>query len=182
MNNLEDRISSSVHTILYILNKIGGKGDFHKIFKVMYFADQKHLARYGSLITEDQYIAMKNGPVPSMAYDILKALRGQGMHSNDREKFSQFFKLIDSYNIETTINADLDELSEAAIKCLDESIDENAAFDFDKLTDKSHDAAWDVTNRDCEIPLEEIAKAGGANDAMVKYIHNTLENQYATLA
>lgn len=182
MNNLEDRISSSVHTILYVLEKLGGKGDFHKIFKVMYFADQKHLTRYGSLITEDQYIAMKNGPVPSMAYDILKALRGQGLHSNDKEKFTQFFNLIDTYNIEAIKTADLDELSKSAIKCLDESINENSTFDFDSLTKKSHDAAWDETNSDCEIPLESIAKAGGANDAMVKYIQNTIENQYATLA
>jgi uncharacterized phage-associated protein len=182
MNNLEDRISSSVHTILYILEKIGGKGDFHKIFKVMYFADQKHLTRYGSLITEDQYIAMKNGPVPSMAYDILKALRGQGLHSNDREKFNQYFKLIDNYNIESKIKPDHDELSDAAIKCLDESIIENQDFDFDKLTDKSHDSAWEVTTRDCEIQIVEIAKAGGANDALLNYINNSLENKYSTFA
>lgn len=181
MNNLEDRISSSVHTILYILENLGGKGDFHKIFKVMYFADQKHLTRYGSLISDDQYIAMKNGPVPSMAYDILKALRGQGMHSDDKDKFSKFFKLIDSYNIEAIEKPDLDELSESAVNCLNESINENANFDFDGLTEKSHDTAWDETNRDCEIPIELIAKAGGANDAMVNYINSTLENQFAKL-
>ena len=181
MNKLEDRISSSVHTILYILHKIGGKGDFHKVFKVMYFADQKHLTRYGSFITEDQYIAMKNGPVPSMAYDILKALRGQGMHSTDREKFSNFFSLIDNYTIEANVPVDLDELSEASISCLEESINENAGFDFQKLTDKSHDAAWNSTISDCEIPIEEIAKAGGANEAMLKYIQDTLHIQHAPL-
>jgi Protein of unknown function (DUF4065) len=45
----------------------------------MYFADHKHLSRYGSAITDDTYIAMANGPVPSMAYDILKSLRGEGL-------------------------------------------------------------------------------------------------------
>jgi uncharacterized phage-associated protein len=181
MTTLEDRISSSIHTILYILHKIGGKGDLHKVFKVMYFADQKHLTRYGSFITEDQYIAMKNGPVPSMAYDILKALRGQGMHSNDREKFSKYFTLIDNYIIQATVPVDLDELSEASIACLEESINENAGFDFQKLTDKSHDAAWMSTISDCEIPIEEIAKAGGANEAMLKYIQDILHIQHATL-
>jgi hypothetical protein len=181
MNNIEDRISNSVHTILYILEKLGGNGDFHKIFKIMYFADQKHLSRYGSIISEDQYIAMKNGPVPSMAYDILKALRGQGMHSSDKEKFEKFFKLIESYTVEAIQKPDLDELSESAVECLGEAINENKSFDFDSLTIKSHDKAWDASNRDCEIPIILIAEAGGANEEMLKYIDLSLQNKYAPL-
>jgi uncharacterized phage-associated protein len=181
MLNVEERISLSVNTILYILNKLENGGDFHRVFKIMYFADQKHLAKYGSLITDDQYIAMKNGPVPSMAYDILKALRGEGLHVSDKDKFSKYFKLTGRYMVESVSIADLDELSESAINCLDESIVENSNYDFNGLTDKSHDDAWNSTTSDCEMKIESIAKAGGANDEMINYISVSLENQKAIL-
>jgi uncharacterized phage-associated protein len=181
MISIEDRISSSVHTMLFVLEKLGGKADFHKIFKIMYFANQKHLARYGSLFNEDQFIAMKNGPVPSMSYDILKALRGQGLHSSDKERFEGYFKLLDYFTVEAKTNSDLEELSESAIGCLMESISENEKIDYDGLTAKSHDAAWDNTNRDGDMSIEDIAKAGGANNEMVKYIYTTLENHNAVV-
>ena len=181
MNALEDKISLSVHSVLYILDKLEGKGDFHKIFKILYFADQKHLTRYGSFFTDDQYVAMKNGPVPSMTYDILKALRGQGLHSNDQDKFRKFFNLIDTYNVEAKIKPDLDELSESAIQCLNESISENKKYNFDELTERSHDLAWDKTSRDYEMDMEYIAEAGGANPTMIEYIKTNIENQSAKL-
>jgi uncharacterized phage-associated protein len=40
----------------------------------MYFADRKHLEKYGRFICGDSYVAMKHGPVPSEIYDILKAV------------------------------------------------------------------------------------------------------------
>ncbi len=181
MNTLEDRISLSVHSVLYILDKLGGKGDFHKIFKILYFADQKHLTRFGAFFTDDQYVAMKNGPVPSMTYDILKALRGQGLHSNDQDKFKKYFNLLDSYNVESSVKPDLDELSESAIQCLNESISENKKYNFDELTELSHDLAWEKTGRDCEINVEYIAEAGGANPSMIEYIKTNIENQQAKL-
>ena len=181
MSALEDRILLSVHSVLYILEKLEGKGDFHKIFKILYFADQKHLTRYGSFFTDDQYVAMKNGPVPSMTYDILKALRGQGLHSNDQDKFRTYFNLIDTYNVEAKIKPDLDELSESAIKCLNESISENKKYNFDELTERSHDLAWDKTSRDCEMNVEYIAEAGVANPTMIEYIKTNIENQSAKL-
>jgi len=57
----------AVSAILYISKRlIEAEGniepDFHKIFKILYFADQKHLANYGRPIIGDHYIAMEHGP------------------------------------------------------------------------------------------------------------------------
>jgi uncharacterized phage-associated protein len=52
-------------TLLFILQQLNGQSDFIKILKVLYFATQKHLARYGRAIVEDDFIAMPKGPVPS---------------------------------------------------------------------------------------------------------------------
>jgi uncharacterized phage-associated protein len=44
----------------------------YDIIKSLFLADRAHLNRYGRPITYDNYVAMKYGPVPSLAYDLLK--------------------------------------------------------------------------------------------------------------
>ena len=41
---------TSIQAILYIVNRIEGKKDFHKIFKILYFADQMHLSKYAKAL------------------------------------------------------------------------------------------------------------------------------------
>ena len=60
--------------ILYVASKLQ-ETTFHRIVKLLYFADKLHLERYGRFITGDRYIAMEYGPVPSNVYDMLKAAR-----------------------------------------------------------------------------------------------------------
>jgi uncharacterized phage-associated protein len=43
-----------------------------EILKTLFLADRAHLNRYGRPITFDEYVAMQDGPVPSLAYDVLK--------------------------------------------------------------------------------------------------------------
>ena len=181
MVKLEDKITTTINSILYIIQELGGKGDFHKIFKLLYFADQKHLTRYGSLISDDQYIAMNNGPVPSMAYDILKALRNEGLLAKLKNQVEPYFELISDYMIRAKVSPDLDELSESELSCINEAIKENKDLDFQELTRKSHDAAWEKASQDCEIKTDDIAEAGGANKYMIEYINHVRENQNAGL-
>ncbi len=64
----------AIEVILYIANRVPHP-TFHLIFKIMYFADKAHLERYGRFICGDSYVAMRNGPVPSVTYDMLKGIR-----------------------------------------------------------------------------------------------------------
>lgn len=175
----QDKILTTINALLFVLEKLGGKGDFHKLFKILYFADQKHLIRYGSLITDDNYIAMNNGPVPSMAYDILKALRGQGLLEYFKSNFENYFQLTSNHIVESIVPPDLDELSISEQNCLLDSINENKDIDFKKLTHKSHDYAWKSAGINSEIKVKDIAKAAGANNQLLKFISNSLENQRA---
>jgi hypothetical protein len=68
---IEFNESKTLNAVLYIVNKIERK-DFHKIFKILYFADRNHFADYGRPISGDNYIKMEDGPVPSNLYDILQ--------------------------------------------------------------------------------------------------------------
>jgi uncharacterized phage-associated protein len=45
----------------------------YDLVKTLFLADRSHLNEWGRPITYDNYTAMKHGPVPSLAYDFLKA-------------------------------------------------------------------------------------------------------------
>ena len=59
--------------VLYILGKTGGV-DFYHTFKILYFAEMKHLAKWGSGIVPDEFCALKYGPVPTNLYNAVKEL------------------------------------------------------------------------------------------------------------
>lgn len=168
MNAFEEKIEGTIHLLLYILKKLGGRSDIHKLFKILYFAEQKHLVRYGATISQDHYHAMKNGPVPSIAYDIYKSVKDGGV------TYAPYFSAVERFSIAGIGEPDLDFLSESEMKCIDESVQENKSLSFNDLTDKSHDGAWKQTGRDKEISPVAIARAGGADNHMVKYIEDQL--------
>ena len=167
--------TKAIQLILYILEKNGGEADFIKIFKILYFADQKHLAKFGRAMTNDNYIAMNHGPVPSNVYDIFKILKGQSLFNNMADAFTPYFKIENNQNVISLRKPDLDEMSESEVECLDEAITENNDLGFAELSAKSHDSAWISAERNGEIPLLKIAEAAGANSEMLKYIENKRE-------
>ena len=162
--------------ILYTLSKLENK-DFLHVFKVMYFAEQEHLVSYGSPITEDSYVAMRNGPVPSILYDLFKAIRGDGFRSREAEDFYAAFKVNGNYIIEALQAPELDYLSQSEIKCLDSSIHKNGNLPNGELIEKSHDAAWKQASPNNEIGIIAMAMAGGADEDAVSYINEYFENQ-----
>lgn len=72
---LKPRPDKIIDAILCILHEAHRKGvpvtQYH-IVKSLFLADRRHLNQYGRPITFDNYFAMQHGPVPSLAYDILK--------------------------------------------------------------------------------------------------------------
>jgi len=67
---VEDR-EKIQESILYLLSRKARLTQF-QIGKALYFADLYHLNKYGRPVTFDNYVAMRKGPVPSLAYDALK--------------------------------------------------------------------------------------------------------------
>lgn len=174
----EDRLQITINSILYILNRLGGKSDFLKVFKILYFAEKEHLSLYGRMFSENNYKSLPRGPVPDYAYDAMKSLRGDAIKFEEKEIFKQYFKVVDNHNIIAQAPEDLDELSISEIKCLDSSIQENRKLSFDQLSEKSHGSAWKSTPSHCHssiIPLTEIAKEANLSDAMMKY---SLEQEF----
>ena len=52
MDNYEQQ--KIVEVVLYILNKTGGI-DFYHLFKILYFAERDHLAKWGDKIISDDF-------------------------------------------------------------------------------------------------------------------------------
>ncbi|MEA3348861.1 MAG: Panacea domain-containing protein [Pseudomonadota bacterium] len=166
----------AIAVVLYVANKILEKekpAGLHKIFKIVYFADQKHLARWGRPVSTDFFVAMKHGPVPSVIYDILKSVQGDSFFVN-QDKFSEYFE-VKGHTVIPKQKPDMDFLSETDITYLDESIEENAHLGFGALQDKSHDQAWEKTFKNDRIPFKCIAQEGGASSEMLSYIRHNAE-------
>jgi uncharacterized phage-associated protein len=110
------------------------------VSKVLFFAEKKHLNRYGRPIVADTFIAMPNGPVPSTLYDFIKGNFGL---SGDPEGFSG---AIDS-SIHPKISAkrgyDASILSSSDVECLDEAISFCQSKQFNHLSQLTHqERAW----------------------------------------
>lgn len=155
MTNTFDR-QSAIETILYLASH-SKKPTFHRISKLLYFADRDHLSRYGRLICGDHYVAMKHGPVPSGVYDILKYIQGTGTNAFPEAKDA--FTIHDIYRVVALRQPDLEWLSDSDIECLDRSIAEYGEKSFDELTDISHaTVAWQEADLNDFIGYNLLAK------------------------
>lgn len=158
----------AVEAIIYIVNKVPD-ATLHSISKILYFADQKHIVDYGRFITSDTYVAMKHGPVPSSTYDILKFVRGDKRICHaDHAKAHLVIK--DRYNVLAKREANLEELSDSDIECLDYSIAENGSLSFDELVAKSHDAIYDTACQDDFISPESFSLLADNQDNLKTHI------------
>lgn len=173
--NFKFNITKALCSIGYILKEINNKADFHKVFKIIYFADKKHLVEYGSPISGDFFIAMENGPVPSNIYDLFKEIRKNV--NLEKNIFNQYFSVEERYTITLKNSPDFSYLSKSDIECLENSIQENKNLSFKKLTDKSHDEAYKKADMNNEINFLEMAKDAGADEKTIKYIMSIAENQ-----
>ncbi len=140
-------LRKEINTALYVLDMLG-EIDFHKLFKILYFAEQKHLVNYGSTIIEDTFLAMDHGPVPSKLYDILKAVKGESIFESD--KFDKYFKVC-GHKLINKLKPELEYLSASEIECINESIEENKNLSFSRLKSKSHGFAYKQADRNDKI-------------------------------
>lgn len=170
-------------TALKLLLK-NGEQDIHKLFKIVYFADQKYLSAYGTTISGDKYIAMKNGPVPSNLYDLVKLIRGDNKLSffqteNAVEsELKSCFEFVDNYKLKLINNKfNYDVLSSSELCALRDSYSENVELSFSELTEKSHGSAWKASNQNNEISIIEIAKEAKVDEGFLKYILLNIENE-----
>lgn len=173
-------LEKSIQAILYVANRLQRK-DFHKIFKILYFSDRNHLAKYSRSITGDTYIAMNDGPVPSNIYDIFKSLRGDGFFAGKTNQFKKYFKVENWNFINPLCDADTSVLSQSDIEELDDSLTKYGALEWDVIREKSHDYAWRNTTRDYPISVENMLLETGENADYINFVKEMISLNDTTL-
>lgn len=68
-----ERIVASIAYAIAIAEQKDENFTQYDVVKSLFLADRAHLNKFGRLVTNDTYVAMIHGPVPSVAYDLLKA-------------------------------------------------------------------------------------------------------------
>lgn len=162
----------AVEAILYIVKRVK-EPTFHTISKILYFADQEHVVKYGRFITGDGYVAMKHGPVPSATYDILKYVRGD-QNLCHAEHAKALLSIYRNYYVSVQRDADQDEFSDSDIECLDNSLAENGNLSFQELTDKSHDVIYNAAGQDEFIPAEAFACLSENEGSLREHLNNSV--------
>jgi len=120
----------------YFTTKAGGQINKMKALKLVYFADRYHLRKYGRMITNDNYLAMEHGPVPSTTKDIAE--------SNDYldetiKAYSQgFIEPIDNLTLKAKSKLDESALSDSDLEALKFSWDTFGHLDQFELRDLTH--------------------------------------------
>ena len=129
---------------------------------MLFYADLAHFQKYFRPILGDQYCAMKNGPVPSFAYDVIKR--------NKATVEAKLLKMIDQkLRIDKPgqylclwANQDFDRsiFSRTDVECLDQSIDKYADMTVGNLSLLVHlEPAYKKTYREgtsTPIPYEAM--------------------------
>lgn len=161
-----------IHVVLYILNQTGGI-DYYHLFKILYFAERKHLAKWGHRIISDDFYALEYGPVPTCLYDAIKGINTQKTTLVNLLRKNVRFAGDDAPNVLLAKKAaDLNYISRSERKELDNSIKDNVSLPFSKLKAKSHDSAWESAYYETckKITPMNMAKVENANFATIEYI------------
>jgi len=161
-----------IQVVLYILNQTEGI-DYYRLFKILYFAERKYLAKWGHRIISDDFYALEYGPVPTCLYDAIK-----GDSNCDKTLASLLNEVVkfagnDAPNVLLAKQkANLTYISKSEKSELDNSIIENAPLSFSQLKRKSHDSAWTIAyHKMCKrITPMDMAKVEKANYATIEYI------------
>jgi uncharacterized phage-associated protein len=125
----------ATQTLNYFALKAGGKINKMKALKLIFLADRFHLRKYGRLITNDCYVAMNYGPVPSTIMDIAKA----NVSHTYKAYASRYIKATDTgRQIESISSVDNSYFSDSDIEALDFAWDNFGHHDKWDLSDFTH--------------------------------------------
>lgn len=171
-----EQINKIEAVVLYILQHFKNGVDYIKLFKIMYFAQREYLATYGLTIAEDTFKARQLGPVPSLTYKVVK-MAENGDESADLKNFVSSICVNEEKRVYAKAKPDMDYIADMEKEELDKTIAQYKDMDSKELSKLSHDAAYTIV---CErmkddpqqdiLTLIDIARAGGASEAMVDYI------------
>lgn len=165
-----------IETVLYILEKTGGV-DFYHTFKILYYAEMKHLAKWGSKIISDDFCSLPYGPAPTKLYDAVKQLGSPSPNGFLAQELDEAVRFAGEDAPQVLLgrrSPDMSYISTSESEALDAAIGENATLSFAALMQKSHDAAWEEAYKNGSgtkvISPLSMAKVMNADASILEYI------------
>ena len=172
----------AIQAILYILQRMGGSCDIHRCHKILYFADNEHLSKYGRSITGDAYVRMDFGPVPTCIYDLFKAVRGDSYFAAQVDDVRRdCFLFVNNKDIEAMAKPNMEYLSESDVEMLDKYIEQLKGKDFNEVSNVSHGYAWSHTAQNGVISVRNRLTEMGDSDEYIKYIEDQMRAEEAVM-
>lgn len=155
------RVREALVHVIHLADEMGARPTQFEVLKTLFLADRAHLNRYGRLITFDQYVAMKDGPVPSLAYDVLKEAIGPLEEAGITEPLwrtkAGFGKRVHFFG--AVRGASEDVLSESDMEELDAAFKEVRRLGYDLVwahvhKDRAYLEAWPKRGAEWQHPME----------------------------
>lgn len=167
-------IEKLIQVVGYVLKKYDNhKENFTKIIKLLYLADRKSLEESGYSITEDSYVSMKNGPVLSGLYDLIKnRYKDKAVQYYWNSKFAtENYDLLQICSFIST-----GELSKSDMDILD-SVDKRFHFvPYPRMIDFVHDPRncpeWKDTQSSIFLSESEILSHLGFSKEEIEYLED----------
>lgn len=166
----------AIEIVLYLARRVKDP-TFLRIYKLMYFADKRHLDYWGKFLCGNDYVAMEHGPVPIDIFKILDEARKKG--SVD---FEVFEKKINNKNkpipyIKPLREENTDQISEAAQQTLDWVLGKYGRMRIGKLYDIAHEEtawlnAWDDESSKMrfDMPILSIASSLPDSESLIAHL------------
>ena len=109
--------------------------DIYHVAKILFYADKRHLNKYGRPVTGDTYIKMEYGPAPSLALDIIRrnAIVLGPQKTTKIKTALEIGSEEEYYPIKSKRKADISYLSVSDLKFLEESRKDFAKKSFSEL-------------------------------------------------
>jgi uncharacterized phage-associated protein len=125
----------AVQSLNYLSEKEGGSINKMKAIKLLWLADRYHIRRYGRPILNDQYVAMKYGPVQSAVRDLTQEA---SLLAEEEVQYRDEFLQPKGYEIKTMKPVDSDVFSESDIEALEAVYSRYGKLDKFALAELSH--------------------------------------------
>ncbi|MVN90481.1 Panacea domain-containing protein [Mucilaginibacter aquatilis] len=130
------KFKKSVQSVTFFAQKEGGTINYMKAGKLVYLADKLHLRKYGRSITNDTYVAMKNGPVPSRTKDII--LKSEWFGHDIVEYSNMYLTRPEGYNISSIGELESKVFSQTDLALLEQVYNEYGHLNEFDLSDYTH--------------------------------------------
>jgi uncharacterized phage-associated protein len=175
---LRYRTEKAVQIAGLLLQKEGGIINYTKLIKLMYVIERESIVRWGAPIIGDDCYSLPNGPILSHTLD---CINGTTYLSHVDQIWDQYIVKAGKYEIKLRKSPELNCLSRAELKLVDEVYEKLGAKSYQELIDWSHDPSnipeWeDPEGSRLPIRFEVILEKGGYSTEEVKQALEELDS------